>query len=109
MNIFPNQKMRSRFRRNALKAYVNAQCTKQHVQVLAKRDKYQRNANKTIIRPNHPNYLQQLEDKMHGVLVKHKTSSSCFQTNTVDPNRRRKAKSNSHFYSRIITQRQSFW
>ena len=72
MNIFPNQKCDQDFRRNALKAYVNAQCTKQHVQVLAKRDKYQRNANKTIIRPNHPNYLQQLEDKMHGVLVKHK-------------------------------------
>ena len=72
MNIFPNQKCDQDFRRNTLKAYVNAQCTRQHVKVLAQRNKYQRNANKTIIRPEHPNYLEQLKNKMNGLLVKHK-------------------------------------
>ena len=72
MHIFPKQKCEHDFRMNALKAYVNAYCTKEHVKVLVQRNRHRRNTNKTFIRPDHPNYLEQLKVKMNGILVKHK-------------------------------------
>ena len=72
MSIFPDQQCEKDFRKNVLKAYVNAFCSKEHIKILAGRNKYQRNQIKTNLRPPHPQYLDQLSAKMDGLLVKHK-------------------------------------
>ena len=72
MNIFPDRQCENDFRLNALKAYVNAYCSKHHVMYLSKRNKYLRNQVKSSIQSIHPHYLEQLTSKMDALLVKHK-------------------------------------
>ncbi|MGB1449695.1 MAG: type II CRISPR RNA-guided endonuclease Cas9 [Flavobacteriaceae bacterium] len=75
MSIFPNHKCENDYRLNALKAYVNAYCTEDHVLYLAQRNKYKRNTNKAKIPVPDDHYLSHIKEKVYAILVSHKKTS----------------------------------
>ena len=75
MSIFPDRKCVNDYRLNALKAYVNAYCNKEHITYLSLRNKYKRQLKKVKIPVPNEHYLSQIEDKMMAILVSHKKTS----------------------------------
>lgn len=72
MSIFPDRKCVNDYRLNALKAYVNAYCKKEHIVFLAQQKKYQRQLKKDKISLPNEHYLSQVKEKMMSILVSHR-------------------------------------
>ena len=75
MSIFPDRKCENDYRLNALKAYINAYCKKEHIVFLSQRNKYKRQLKKVKIPVPNEHYLTQIEEKINQILVSHKKTS----------------------------------
>lgn len=73
--IFPNRSCDKDYRGNILRAYVNAVFTQEHLQHLARRNKYKRQDKKLKFPIPSANYLEDLKQKIHEVLISHKQSN----------------------------------
>ena len=75
MSIFPDRKCENDYRLNALKAYVNAYCKKEHIEFLSARNKYKRQLKKTKFPVPNKDYLTQIKEGIEAILVSHKKTS----------------------------------